>query len=102
MRAEHGRVAERNTKRAADGSSWAKARTRRGRNQDGSKDERTSLIEKSLARRDWRRARALLQEELLAAPMDHWVWLSLGSAYYEEKMYEKALRCSKRAVELAP
>ena len=59
-------------------------------------------IEKLIARKKWSKARALIQEELVEAPTDHWLWLTLSLTYYEQKRYEKALQSSKRAVELAP
>src|SRR5438270_10079747 len=61
-----------------------------------------ATIKQLLAAKQWKKARALLQDELLKAPTDHWVWTTLGLTYYEQRMYEKALKCSKRAVELAP
>jgi tetratricopeptide (TPR) repeat protein len=61
-----------------------------------------SGIEKLLEQKRWGKARALIQEELVSAPTDHWLWTTLGLTYYEEKQYEKALECSKRAVELQP
>jgi len=61
-----------------------------------------ATIEQLVAAKKWKQARALLQDELLTAPTDHWVWTTLGLTYYEERNYEKALSCSKRAVELAP
>jgi tetratricopeptide (TPR) repeat protein len=50
----------------------------------------------------WTKARALIQDELLSSPTDHWLWTTLGLTYYEQRQYEKALKCSKRAIELAP
>src|SRR5690348_13553276 len=61
-----------------------------------------TAVEKLLAAKKWSRARTLLQDELVASPADHWLWMHLGLTYYEQKRYEKALQCSKRAVELAP
>jgi tetratricopeptide (TPR) repeat protein len=61
-----------------------------------------SAIERLLQQERWSEARSLIQEELVSAPTDHWLWTTLGLTYYEEKQYEKALECSKRAVELAP
>jgi len=55
-----------------------------------------------LAQKKWAKARALIQDELLSDPTDHWLWTTLGLTYYEQRQYEKALKCSKRAVELAP
>jgi len=61
-----------------------------------------ATIEQLVASKKWKQAQSLLQDELLAAPTDHWVWTTLGMTYYEQGMYGKALNCSKRAVELAP
>ncbi|HVS39785.1 MAG TPA: hypothetical protein VMS17_29780 [Gemmataceae bacterium] len=59
-------------------------------------------IEKLVDRKQWARARACAQEELIETPTDHWLWLTLSLTYYEQKHYEKALQCSKRAVEFQP
>jgi tetratricopeptide (TPR) repeat protein len=59
-------------------------------------------IEQLVQRRQWEKVRAHVQEELVSAPTDHWLWLTLGLSYYEQKKYDKALECSKRAVELQP
>lgn len=59
-------------------------------------------IEKLLAAKKWEPARALIQDELLSDPADHWLWTTLGLTYYEQREYGKALKCSKHAVELAP
>jgi tetratricopeptide (TPR) repeat protein len=61
-----------------------------------------SNIETLIAAKKWSKARVQIQEELLFDPADHWLWTTLGLTYYEQKEYEKALQCSKRAVELAP
>ena len=59
-------------------------------------------LEKLLAAEKWTAARALIQDELLAEPANHWLWTTLGLTYYEEFQYKKALLCSRRAMELAP
>jgi tetratricopeptide (TPR) repeat protein len=59
-------------------------------------------IETLLAQRKWSKARTAIQEELVAAPTDHWLWMHLSLTYYEQKQYEKALECSKRAVAYQP
>jgi tetratricopeptide (TPR) repeat protein len=61
-----------------------------------------TAVEKLLKAGKWRKAHDLIQEELVFAPTDHWLWIHLGLTYYERKQYEKALSCSKRAVELHP
>ncbi len=62
----------------------------------------TSKIENLLAAKKWLQARALLQEKIVTDPGDHWLWMHLGLTYYEKKDYDRALSCSKRAVELQP
>ncbi len=59
-------------------------------------------IEKLVERKQWARARVLAQEELMSAPTDHWLWMTLSQTYYEQKKYEKALQCAKLAVEFEP
>lgn len=60
------------------------------------------MIEKCLADKAWADARRHIQDELICEPTDHWLWFSLGLTYYEEKAYDKALACSRTAVELHP
>src|SRR5260370_3841153 len=62
----------------------------------------TREIEKRIEEKNWKEARALTQEELVFAPTDHWLWMTLSLTYYEDKEYKKALACSRRAVELEP
>jgi tetratricopeptide (TPR) repeat protein len=59
-------------------------------------------IETLIAAKKWTKARALILEELVSSPTDHWLWLTLSLTYYEQKHYAKALQSSKRAVELEP
>lgn len=59
-------------------------------------------IEKLIDQKQWGKARKLIQEELPAAPTDHWLWMMLSLTYYEQKEYGKAMECSKRGVEYAP
>jgi len=59
-------------------------------------------IEQLVEKKHWKKARAAIQEELVFSPADHWLWMTLGSTYYEEKQYEKSLECSKHALELQP
>jgi tetratricopeptide (TPR) repeat protein len=61
-----------------------------------------AAIERALAEKGWKEARVLIQDELLFQPMDHWLWMHLGLTYHEQREYEKAVECSKRAVQLAP
>jgi tetratricopeptide (TPR) repeat protein len=68
----------------------------------GSNDDQTSAIERLIEDKAWARARLLINEELIFQPADHWLWMTLGLTYYEEKEYAKALKCSERAVQLAP
>jgi tetratricopeptide (TPR) repeat protein len=89
-------------KKGKSESVWPEARIRSDKRRNGSSGEATKQIESLPEERKWRKARFLLQEEMLFAPSDHWVWITLGLTYYEEKEYDKALACSKQAVELEP
>jgi tetratricopeptide (TPR) repeat protein len=93
---------EKSMKKGADEQQWAKAKKRNAGNRNGSKGESMADIERLIAGKKWKKARALIQEELISAPADHWLWMHLGLTYYEEKCYEQAAACSKRAVELRP
>ena len=92
----------RNTKKGSGASSWAKGKKRNAKSQTGSSDDAVAAIERALDGKDWAHARALLHEELVFAPTDHWLWMHLSLAYYEDRQYDKALACSKRAIELKP
>lgn len=95
-------ASSRSTKKAKDASLWEKAKTRNGKARIGSRDKRAAQIEKLLEAKRWKSARSLLHEELVFDPTSHWLWMHLGLTYYEDKEYETALVCSKRAVELEP
>ena len=53
-------------------------------------------------REQWAQARKLLQKRLEKEPNDHWLLTRLGTTYYEERDYPKALDLSRRAIQLAP
>jgi tetratricopeptide (TPR) repeat protein len=93
---------EKGTKKGSGGSSWPKGRKKSVTSRTGTNGDAKAAIERALTAKDWARARALLHEELVFAPADHWVWMQLSLAYYEDRKYEKVLLCSKRAVELEP
>jgi tetratricopeptide (TPR) repeat protein len=57
-------------------------------------------IEKLVNQKKWAPARRSIQDELLVSPTDHWLWMTMSLTYYEQRQYEKALECAKRAVEL--
>lgn len=101
MTATHNPATDTGTKKAKDASAWPK-RKKGGNPPIGSRDRSTAEIERSIQNKEWVGARALIQDELLYEPTDHWLWMMLGLTYYERKDYEKALICSKRTVELAP
>jgi tetratricopeptide (TPR) repeat protein len=61
-----------------------------------------TTIERLVEQKKWGEARSLIMDELVSAPTDHWLWLTLSLTYYEENQYETALQCSKRAVEYQP
>jgi tetratricopeptide (TPR) repeat protein len=102
MKVTHKPAIGRDTKKAKGVNSWAKARTKRDKLPTGTKGKGPSRIERCLAEKNWKEARSFIQDELLFQPMDHWLWMTLGLTYHEEQEYEKAVQCSKRAVQLAP
>src|SRR5713226_1420458 len=102
MKVTRNRATATDTKKARGVNSWAKAKIRKGKPPTGTGGSRTSAIERCLAEKNWKGARCLIQDELLFQPMDHWLWMTLGLTYHEEQEYEKAVQCSKRAVQLAP
>jgi tetratricopeptide (TPR) repeat protein len=102
MKVTRSPATRRDTKKAKSVNSWAKARTKRGKHPNGFSASRMSAIERCLAEKNWKEGRCLIQDELLFQPMDHWLWACLSLTYHEEQEYEKAVQCSKRAVQLAP
>lgn len=89
-------------KKVKSESTWVKAERRSDKSQTGSEDESTKEIEQALKQKKWKKAQALILRELPLAPTDHWLWLSLSLAHYEEENYQQALECSMRAVALQP
>jgi len=59
-------------------------------------------IEQQIEREDWEGARRLIEIELQSKPDDHWYLTRLGSTYYEQREYQRALELSSRALEIAP
>jgi len=53
-------------------------------------------------RAKWAEARRLLEARLREQPRNHWVLTRLGTTYYEEQDYERALALTQRAQALAP
>ena len=102
MKATHNPVTGNNTRKAKGVNAWAKARTSRGKPPTGIRGSGMSRIEAYIAEKNWKQARSLIQDELLFKPMDHWLWMTLGLTYHEEQEYDRAVQCSKRAVQLAP
>ncbi len=47
-------------------------------------------------------ARAVLIRRLRKKPESHWLLTRVGTTYYEEKRYEKALKYHEKAMKLAP
>ena len=92
------RATARNTSAVNGGSGWARARarTRSDESRTGFEVIPMTEIEKLVERKQWAKARTAVQEELVEAPTDHWLWLTLSLTYYEQKHYDKALQSSKR------
>src|SRR5438046_2067728 len=55
-----------------------------------------------LVAEEYAKARKLIEAELAEKPEDHWLLTRLGTTYYEEGKYAKALAIARRAHELAP
>jgi tetratricopeptide (TPR) repeat protein len=53
-------------------------------------------------REHWNSARKLILSKLKRDKLNHWLLTRLGSTYYEERNYKKALEITKRALLLAP
>lgn len=75
---------------------------RRRFNADVVQEKMSKAIEKAIQRDDWPRARALIRSALKQEPESHWLITRLGSTYYEQKQYKRALHYSEKALALAP
>jgi len=73
-----------------DVNGWGRGRKEKKKPDWFSEVEAMSAIDKLLNQKHWSKARALIQDELVSAPTDHWLWTTLGLTYYEERQYEKA------------
>ena len=51
---------------------------------------------------DWESAKEILSAKVKEEPDNHWAITQLGESYYELRDYEKALKLTEKAVELAP
>ena len=69
---------------------WVRVKTKNGTAPIGSRGDAMTKIEKLIAARQWRAGSALIQDELLSNPTDHWLWTTLGLTYYEAREYAKA------------
>jgi tetratricopeptide (TPR) repeat protein len=93
---------KKNTRAAAAGNAWPRAKTKSAGKRTGSNASSAKAIQRLLTAENWQQAQVLLHKELIHAPTDHWLWMMLSETYYEQFDYETALACAKRAVELAP
>jgi tetratricopeptide (TPR) repeat protein len=59
-------------------------------------------VEQLIAREDWAAAQRLLRSRLTREPGSHWLLARLSLTYYEQRQYQRALRYSARALEVAP
>jgi len=59
-------------------------------------------IEKALDAEQWIAARKLIEVELRRDPKDHWYLGQLGSTYYEQRKYKRALYWEAMALQEAP
>ncbi len=62
----------------------------------------TKTINRLFEQEKWSHARQLLLSELDRDPDSHWLRTRLGTTYYEERDYDRALREVKKAYRLAP
>ena len=62
----------------------------------------SALIERALESENWPQTRALIRNVLKREPDNHWLLTRLGSTYYEQKQYKRALHYTLKAFALAP
>ena len=59
-------------------------------------------IERAIATRRWVRAQTLIKREIARTPRSHWLLTRLGSTYYAQRQYKRALLYIEKALSLAP
>jgi tetratricopeptide (TPR) repeat protein len=59
-------------------------------------------INRLFEQEEWAKARRLLEARLKDEPNNHWLLTRLGTTYYEERDYKKALELSQKAIKIAP
>ena len=65
-----------------------------------SKDKSGARTNELLAEEKWEEARALIREELISEPENHWLVTQLGVTYYEQKQYAEALQHFEKSLKL--
>lgn len=60
------------------------------------------LIGRLLDEARWVEARSFIKKELKKTPSDHWLLTRLGTTYYEQRQYKKALEVTEKALRLVP
>jgi tetratricopeptide (TPR) repeat protein len=60
------------------------------------------LLNKYFQLEEWGKARAILLSELRKSPKDHWLLTRLGSIFYEQRDYKRALKFTERALKISP
>lgn len=66
------------------------------------RDELSPRINRLFQKGKWAEARNLLSKALRQDPEDHWLLTRIGTTYYEEQDYAKALEYHQQAYALAP
>jgi len=67
-----------------------------------SHDKLNDDINRLFEEEEWLKARKLLEKALKKEPTDHWLLAQLGTTYYEERDYEKALELAREARKIVP
>jgi tetratricopeptide (TPR) repeat protein len=62
----------------------------------------SKAIERAMAAGEWLGARTLIRNALKHEPDNHWLVTRLGSTYYEQRQYRRALQYAQKALVLAP
>jgi tetratricopeptide (TPR) repeat protein len=65
-------------------------------------EKMSEAIERAIDAEHWPKARALIRSALKQHPNDHWLLTRLGSTYYEQHQYKRALIYIKNAMAISP
>lgn len=62
----------------------------------------SNAVDKLFSDENYKGARSIIEKALKKEPKNHWLITQLGTTYYEERKYAKALELTEKALKIAP